>query len=171
MLDHMAQKTCPHCGASIDAGRTVCPNCRTVLKKKNPLTPYLVIAGLAVIVVVIVAFVLTSPVPDPGTTIDTGASIPPTGVVAAAPTQPTCTIAITGSKAASSIRLQVMTSTCSAGDVTDLRVSVNGVQAGTLGTGAGASGTFPAPSGSNTVIVVAKFASGAEKVMYQNAAL
>jgi hypothetical protein len=61
-----------------------------------------------------------------------------------------------------------MTSTCSAGDVTELGVSVNGVQAGTLGTGAGASKTF---AGSGPVIVTAKFASGAEKIMYQNAAL
>jgi hypothetical protein len=61
-----------------------------------------------------------------------------------------------------------MTSTCSAGDVTELQVSVNGVKAGTLGTGAGASGTF---AGSGSVIVTAKFANGAEKIMYQNAAL
>jgi len=169
MLDYMAQKTCPHCGASIDASRAVCPNCRVVLKKKNPMTPYLAIAGLAVIVVVIVAFVLTSPVSGPGTTIDTGAAISPTSAAVAAPTQPTCTIAISGSKvSSSSLRLQVMTSTCSAGDVTELRVSVNGVQAGTLGTGAGASGTF---AGSGSVIVTAKFASGAEKIMFQNAAL
>jgi len=169
MLDYMAQKISPHCGASIDASRTVCPNCRAVLKKKNPLTPYLVIAGLAVIVIVIVAFVLTSPVTGPGTTIETGAAISTTGAAVSVPTQPTCTIAITGSKVSTtSLRLQVMTSTCSAGDVTELRVSVNGVQAGTLGTGAGTSGTF---AGSGPVIVTAKFASGAEKVMYQNAAL
>ena len=164
----MAQRTCPHCGASIESGRTVCPNCRAVLKKKNPLTPYLIVAGLAVIVVVIVAFVLTSPTPNPGTTIDAGAAISSTSAVAAVPTQPTCTVAISGSRVSSSVRLQVMTSTCSAGDVTELQVSVNGVKAGTLGTGAGASGTF---AGSGSVIVTAKFASGAEKIMYQNAAL
>jgi predicted nucleic acid-binding Zn ribbon protein len=102
MLDHMAQKTCPHCGASINSSRAVCPNCRTVLKKKNPLAPYLAIAGLAVIVIVIVAFVLTSPVSGPGTTIDTGAAISPTSAAVAVPTQPTCTIAISESKVSSS---------------------------------------------------------------------
>jgi len=64
-----------------------------------------------------------------------------------------------------------MTSTCSAGDVTGLTVWVNGARAGTLGTGAGASGTFAGNSGTNNVIVVAEFAGGAEKVMYQNAAM
>ena len=54
-----------------------------------------------------------------------------------------------------------MTSTCSAGDVTELQVSVNGVKAGTLGTGAG-SERYVCRLGLS-VIVTAKFASGAEK--------
>ncbi len=76
MLDHMAQRTCPHCGASIEPGRTVCPNCRVILKKKNPLTPYLAVAGLVVIAVVVVAFVMTSPVSGPGTAVEQAIAIP-----------------------------------------------------------------------------------------------
>ena len=64
-----------------------------------------------------------------------------------------------------------MTSTCFAGDITELRVSVNGKQEGTLGTSPGLSGTFTGPSRSDNVIVSAKFANGAESVVYQNAAL
>jgi predicted nucleic acid-binding Zn ribbon protein len=167
----MTQKTCPHCGASFDAARTVCPTCRALLKKKNPLVPYLVIGVLVVVVVILVAVVLTTPVEVPGLPESAAISSSSSGTAVAAPTQPTCTIAITGSRAGSSIRLQVMTSTCSAGDVSSLAVAVNGAAAGTLGTGAGASGTYAGTSGTNNVIVTAKFASGAEKIMYQNAAL
>ena len=55
-----------------------------------------------------------------------------------------------------------MTSTCSAGEVTGLKVSVKGVQVGTLGTSPGASGTFAATSGTNNVVVTAHYANGAE---------
>ncbi len=60
----------------------------------------------------------------------------------------------------------VMVNTCFAGDVTTLTVSVNGAQKGTLGTSLGASGTFAGTSGTNSVTVVAKFANGAESVVY-----
>ena len=61
-----------------------------------------------------------------------------------------------------------MANTCIPGDITELRVSVNGAQKGMLGTSPGASGTFAGMSGSNTVTVVAKFGNGAESVVYQD---
>jgi hypothetical protein len=64
-----------------------------------------------------------------------------------------------------------MTSTCFAGDITELRVMINGEQEGTLSTSPGSSGTFAGASGSNNVIVTAAFANGAESVVFQNAAL
>ena len=67
----------------------------------------------------------------------------------------------------SSIHLQVMANTCRAGDITELRVSVNGAQKGMPGASPGASGTFAGTSGSNSVSVVAKFGNGAESVVYE----
>ncbi len=64
-----------------------------------------------------------------------------------------------------------MSSTCFTGDVTELRVLINGEQAGTLGPGPGSDGTFTGSSGTNSVVVTAKFANGAESVVYQNAGL
>jgi len=64
-----------------------------------------------------------------------------------------------------------MANTCIPGDVTELRVSVNGQQRGMLDACPGASGTFAGTSGGNTIMVVAKFANGAEEVVYQNAGL
>jgi len=60
-----------------------------------------------------------------------------------------------------------MANTCIPGDVTELRVSVNGAQKGILDASPGAGGTFAGTSGSNTVTVVAKFGNGAENVVYQ----
>jgi hypothetical protein len=59
-----------------------------------------------------------------------------------------------------------MANTCFAGDITELRVSVNGVQKGMLDASPGASSTFAGTSGTNSVTVVARFANGAEKVVY-----
>jgi hypothetical protein len=59
-----------------------------------------------------------------------------------------------------------MANTCIPGDVTELRVSVNGRQKGMLEASPGASGTFSGISGTNSVTVVAKFANGAESVVY-----
>jgi hypothetical protein len=93
-------------------------------------------------------------------------------VAPTAPQPPSCTVAINGQKVPpSSIHLQVMANTCSAGDVTGLRVSVNGQQKGMPGASPGASGTYAGTSGSNTVTVVAKFGNGAESVVYRNAGL
>jgi hypothetical protein len=61
-----------------------------------------------------------------------------------------------------------MANTCIPGDITELRVSVNGAQKGMLDARPGASGTFAGTSGSNTVTVVAKFGNGAESVVYQS---
>ncbi len=167
----MSQKTCPHCGAPVDANRPVCPHCRVVLKKKNPLVPYVVIGVLVVIIVVAVAVVLTTPVQAPDIPAAAAVSSSSGSSVASGPTQPVCTVAITGNRAGSLIRLQVMTSTCGAGEIESLAVSVNGAAAGTLGTSAGTSKTFASTTGTSNVIVTAKFASGAEKIVYQNAAL
>jgi predicted nucleic acid-binding Zn ribbon protein len=174
---YMASKTCPRCGAPVEPGLTTCPNCRAVLKKKNALTPYLVIAGLIVVIIIVVAVVMMSPAQGPGpvTTIAPVPAVQPasagTNADASNLPQPTCTIGITGSRVSSStIRLQVMTGTCSPGDITALRVSINGAAEGTLGTGPGASATFPS-SGTGNVVVTAKFANGAESVEYQNPAL
>ena len=60
-----------------------------------------------------------------------------------------------------------MATTCIPGDVTELRVSVNGAQKGMLDTSPGSSGTFAGTSGSNPVTVVAKFGNGTEEVVYQ----
>ena len=67
----------------------------------------------------------------------------------------------------SSIYLRVMATTCITGDITELRVSVNGAQKGTLDASPGASGKFAGTSGSNAVMVVAKFGNGAESVVYE----
>jgi len=61
-----------------------------------------------------------------------------------------------------------MANTCIPGDITEIRVSVNGNQKGMLDASPGASGTFAATSGTNSVTVVAKFANGAEEVVYQD---
>ncbi|MCJ7742341.1 MAG: hypothetical protein MUO95_06625, partial [Methanoregula sp.] len=68
----------------------------------------------------------------------------------------------------SSIHLQIMANTCIPVDVTELRVSVNGAQKGMLDAKPGASGTFAGTSGGNSVAVVARFANGAEEVVYQS---
>ena len=62
-------------------------------------------------------------------------------------------------------------STCLAGDIAELRVSVNGARKGMLSLSPGSSGTFPGTSATNNVIVVAKYANGAESIVFQNPAL
>ncbi len=143
-----------------------------VLKKKSSLTPWLIIGGIIVVVIAVAAVYLISPSTKPVTLPDTAITVPPTTASVSVPQAPACTIAIVGSKIPpSSIRLQVMTSSCKAGDITELRVSVNGAQKGILGSSPGTSGMFAGNSGTNNVIVVAEFANGAENVVYQNPAL
>jgi predicted nucleic acid-binding Zn ribbon protein len=170
----MAQKTCPYCGAPVDPNRSACPNCRKVLATKSLLTPYIVIGILIVVIVVIVAVLLMNLAQGPAETSSlptTVTPVPAAGGVAI-PTQPPCTIAVSGSRAsAASIRLQVMSGTCSSGDISSFQVSINGAAGkGTLGTSPGASATFAAPA-SSSIVVTAKFANGAESVVYQNPAL
>jgi len=135
---------------------------------KRSRLPWLIIGGIILLVILIAALFLSSPSPQP-ITIPSPAIISSTDfVVPTAPQPPSCTIAINGQKVPpSSIHLQVMANTCIPGDVTELRVSVNGQQKGMLGTSPGASGTFAGTSGSNSVTVVAKFGNGAESVVYE----
>jgi len=127
----------------------------------------LIIGGIIFLVIIIAALFLFSPslqpIKIPATTF-----ISPTDFVApTAPQPPSCTIAINGQKVPPSlIHFQVMANTCITGDITGLRVSVNGQQKGVLDASPGASGTFAGTSGTNTVTVVAKFGNGAEEVVY-----
>jgi hypothetical protein len=167
----MAKITCPHCGALVDSSRTVCPNCRAVIQKKSSLTPYLIVAGIIGVIILIVAVILLLPPQQPASQPLPRVMVPPTAAAVQAASPP-CTIAITGRKNPhSSIQLQMMTSTCFAGDITELRVRINGEDKGTLSSSPGSSGTFTGTSGSNNVIVTALFANGAESVVFQNAAL
>jgi len=95
---------------------------------------WLIIGGIILPVILIAALFLFSPSPQP-ITIPSPAIISSTDFVApTAPQPPSCTIAINGQKVPpSSIHLQVMANTCSAGEVTGLRISVNGQQKGMPG--------------------------------------
>jgi hypothetical protein len=135
------------------------------------MTPYLIVAGIIGVIIIVVAIILLLPAPQPAPLPAPQLTVPRTTAAEEAATPP-CTIAITGRKnPPATIQLQVMTSTCFAGDITELRVSVNGEQKGTLSSNPGSSGTFAGSSGSSNVVVTAKFANGAESVVYQNAAL
>jgi uncharacterized membrane protein len=100
--------------------------------------PLLIIGGIILLVILIAALFLFSPSPQP-IAIPAASSISATDFVApTAPQPPSCTIAINGQKVPpSSIHLQVMANTCIPGDITGLRVSVNGAQKGMLGTSPG----------------------------------
>ena len=139
---------------------------------KRSRLPWLIIGGIILVVILIAALFLFSPTPQP-VTIPSPAIISSTDFVApTAPQPPSCTVAINGQKVPpSSIHLQIMANTCIPGDVTELRVSVNGVQKGMLDASPGASGTFAGTSGTNSVTVVVKFTNGAEKVVFQSVAL
>ncbi len=168
----MSRETCPHCGAKIDSGVTVCPNCRIAIIRKSRAIPYFII-GCIILVAVVVAVVFLllpapQPVPEPSPNPAPQRAVIPAAAEVPVPTL-SCTIAITGSKIPpDTIQLQVMSSSCFAGDVTGLCVLINGEVVGTL-----------APDGSgtltgtpvNNVIVVAAFSNGAESVVYQNAGL
>jgi len=135
---------------------------------KRSRLPWLVISGIILLVILIAALFLFSPSPQP-VNLPATTGISATDFVApTAPQPPSCTVAINGQKVQpSSIHLQVMATTCIPGDITGLRVSVNGAQKGMLDASPGASGTFAGTSGTNSVTVVAKFANGAESVVYQ----
>jgi hypothetical protein len=134
---------------------------------KRSRLPWLIIGGIILLVILIAALFLVSPSPQP-ITLPAPAIISSTDFVApTAPQPPSCSVAINGQKVPpASIHLQVMVNTCIPGDVTELRVSVNGAQKGMPGARPGASGTFAGMSGGNPVTVVAKFGNGAEEVVY-----
>jgi len=165
----MASRTCPRCGTPVVPSDTSCPNCRIILKKKSALTPYIIIAGLIIVIIIVLAVVMMSPAPGPQTTIAPMITASPTSSDESIPVQPTCTIGITGSQvSSSSIRLELVQSTCSPGEVTELQVSVNGAQVGTLGISPGTSRMFSSPSEITYVVVTAKYSDGAESVVYQS---
>jgi len=135
---------------------------------KRSRLPWLIIIGIILLVILVAGLFLFSPSPQP-VTIPATTGISATDFVApTAPQPPSCTVAINGQKIQpSSIHLQVMANTCIPGDVTELRVSVNGAQKGMLDASPGASGTFVGTFDSNMVTVVARFANGAESVVYE----
>jgi hypothetical protein len=137
---------------------------------KRSRLPLLIIIGIILLVILVAALFLSNPTPQP-VNIPATTGISATDFVApTAPQPPSCSVAINGQKLQpSSIHLQVMANTCITGDITELRVSVNGAQKGMLDANPGAIGTFTGTSGTNSVTVVAKFANGAESVMYQGA--
>ena len=110
---------------------------------KRSRLPWLIIGGIILLVIIIAALFLYSPSPQP-IPIPSPAIISSTDFVApTAPQPPSCTVAINNQKVPpSSIHLQVMANTCIPGDVTELRVSVNGAQKGMPGASPGARGTF-----------------------------
>jgi len=110
---------------------------------KRSRLPWLIIGGIILLVILVAALFLSSPSPQP-ITIPAPAVISSTDFVApTAPQSPSCTVAINGQKVPpSSIHLQVMATTCIPGDITELRVSVNGAQKGMLYASPGSSGTF-----------------------------
>ena len=135
------------------SGKT-CPHCSALVDSSRTVCPNC-------------RAVIPQPAPQPALQL----TVPPTPPAAEA-ASPTCTIAITGRKTPpATILLPVMTSTCYAGDITGLRVMINGEQKETLSTSPGSGETFTGSPGSNNVIVTATFANGAESVVFQNAAL
>jgi hypothetical protein len=89
--------------------------------------------------------------------------------VTPAPTIPQCMVAINGQKLTSNtIQLNVMAMTCLPGDISNLRVSVNGRDSWTLDPRLGARGNFPGHAGTDTVVVVAVFSSGYEKTVFES---
>jgi hypothetical protein len=168
----MSKRTCQHCGARIDSSLTICPNCRIAINEKSLMIPYLIVGGIIIVIILVVAIILLLPAPQSVTMPEPTITVLPTATEESALQAPSCTIAIHGQKTPpATIQLQVMTSSCFAGDITELRVSINGEQKGTLSPDPGSSGTFTGTSGSNNVIVVAKYANGVESVVFQNAAL
>jgi hypothetical protein len=138
-----------------------------IMTKRSRL-PWLIIGGIILLVIIIAALFLFSPSPQQ-VTLPATTGISATDFVApTAPQPPSCTVAISSQKVPpSSVRLQVMANTCITGDITALRVSVNGAQKGMLDASPGTGATFTGTSGTNTVSVVARFSNGAESVVYQ----
>jgi hypothetical protein len=158
------QSRCPNCNTPVSLNRSVCPTCRTVLKEKRGIGTYLLIGGFILAAVLLAVFVFQIPGTPPATAHPT-----PSSAVTAAPTIPTCNLAITGQKTPNSmIQLRLMALTCGPDDVKELRVLLNGQPAGTLPYRLGSSGTYPGRKVSDTVTVVAVFGSGYEKIVFDS---
>jgi RNA polymerase subunit RPABC4/transcription elongation factor Spt4 len=158
------QNRCPNCGASVPAGRPVCPVCRASLAQTGRSRTIFVVAGFVAAVLMLALFVFYLPSLPPGNT-------PPAPAqnVTPAPTMPQCIIAITGQKVSgNTIQLHLMEMTCVQGDISKLRVMVNGRDAWILDPRLGASGNYPGHAGPDSVVVVAVFSSGYEKTVLES---
>jgi hypothetical protein len=158
------QPRCPNCDTPVSPNRSICPTCKAVLKEKRGMGTYLLIGGFVLAAVLLAVFIFQTP----GTP-SVAANATPVSAVTAAPTMPSCNIAITGQKLPTSmIQLRLMAMTCGPDDVKELRVMVNGMHAGTLPYRLGSSGTYPGRKVSDTVAVVAVFSSGYEKIVFDS---
>lgn len=158
------QSRCPKCDTPVSQNRSICPTCKTVLKEKRGMGTYLLIGGFVLAAVLLAVFVFQIPGAPSAVTNFTSPS-----AVTAAPTMPSCNIAITGQKLPTSmIQLRLMAMTCGPDDVKELRVMVNGMNAGTLPSRLGSGGTYPGHKVSDTVAVVAVFSSGYEKIVFDS---
>lgn len=158
------QSRCPNCDAPVSPNRSICPTCKKVLKEKRGMGTYLLIGAFILAAVLLAFFVFQIPLIPSAT-----ANSTPASAVTAAPTIPSCNIAITGQKLPTSmIQLRLMAHTCGPDDVKELRVMVNGMNAGTLPYTLGSSGAYPGRKVSDSVAVVAVFSSGYEKIVFDS---
>jgi len=159
------QIRCPACGSPVPAGRPVCPVCRASLPRGGRSRTRLVVAGLVVAVLLLALIVILLPSLSPGNNLPAAMA----QNVTPAPTLPQCMVAINGQKlTGNTIQLNVMAMTCLPGDISNLRVSVNGRDSWTLDPRLGARGNFPGHAGTDTVIVFAVFSSGYEKTVFES---
>ena len=159
----MARERCPECGGPLLSGR--CPNCQVYSWEKNTFLPYFAIAGFGVAALILAAIFLFNPGYIPGSTSSPAAGS--SGGMAAPPSVPTCTVGMSSTKVPPSlVRLMVTSSTCSPGEITGLQVTINGAGKGTLPAYVSACDTFVGVPGLNNVIVTAKYANGAEMIVY-----
>jgi RNA polymerase subunit RPABC4/transcription elongation factor Spt4 len=155
------QQRCPKCGAPVPAGRKSCPVCSTSLVQTSRLRRIMVFVGFVAAVLVLSLFIISHLSALPGTMLPA-----PARDVTPAPTMPECNVAITGQKlSGDTIQLNVMAMTCVPGDISRLRVIVDGRDAWTLDPRLAARGNFPGHAGPDTVVVVAVFSSGYEKTV------
>jgi Double zinc ribbon len=159
------QNRCPGCGSPVPAGRPVCPVCKTSLPGAGRSRTILVVAGFIVAVLLLAFLVILLPSLTPGNNLPAAMA----QNVTPAPTLPQCIVAINGQKLpGNTIQLNVAAMTCLPGDISKLRVSVNGRDAWALDPRLASRGNFPGHDGTDTVIVVAVFSSGYEKTVFES---